>query len=60
MVSRTFKEEEELLIEQFFAQYSDEEMSDEMTDDEVKAYHEYMRNWLYEHASELLTNTSHM
>lgn len=50
----SLREEEDKLVEEFFAQYSEEEMQEEMTEEDEVAFDEYMRSWLYEHASELL------
>lgn len=47
-------EEEQHLIEEFFSQFSDEEMKREMTDEEDTKFHEKMNRWLDEHASEEL------
>ena len=48
------REEEEALVEEYFSQFSEEEMRREMSEEEDQELEEDFKRWTYEHASEEL------
>ena len=47
-------DESQALAEEYFSQFSEEEMQREMSEEEEQEFHEDFEHWMYEHASEEL------